>query len=358
MVRQHQVLVVDDSAFMRKLITDLIASDPDFTVIGAAKNGREAVDMTLRLKPDVITMDVEMPVMDGIQALQEIMSKCPTPVVILSSHTDEGDMLTFEALEKGAIDFVKKPSGTISVDLYKVKEVLLEKLHAALSARILPKRSEVPAVNRSSRSVGPEAPPETKGKPAKIFRHLVAIGTSTGGPKALQRILPTLPRNFPAPILIVQHMPPNFTRSLAQRLDAMSQIRVVEAEHEMKVEAGTAYIAPGDWHMVLHRRRSQYVIHLHQDALRNGHRPSVDVLFDSLAEYSELERHLVILTGMGGDGAHAMKRLYDSGVRSTIAESEETCVVFGMPKVAIELQAVRHILPLDEIPPKLMELVR
>jgi len=351
---RHKVLVVDDSAFMRKLITDMIAEDPEFEIVDSARNGQEAVDKTIRLRPDVITMDVEMPVKNGIDALREIMTICPTPVIMLSSLTDAGNELTIRALEIGAVDFVKKPSGSISVDLYKVKDRLMEKLRVALQAKLQP-RQEV----QTGSLAMPIAPPLVKAERSGQFRHLVAIGTSTGGPKALQRVLPALPKHFPAPILIVQHMPPNFTRSLAGRLDVLSQIRVVEAEQDMPVESGTAYIAPGGWHMGLHRTPGhQYLIRLSQDEPRNGHRPSVDYLFESLYERTELMRHLVLMTGMGGDGAHAMKHLRDSGVQTTIAEAEETCVVFGMPKVAIELQAASDVLPLHEIPRKLIEVVR
>lgn len=349
---RHKVLVVDDSAFMRKLITDLISEDPAFEIAGTAKNGREAVDKTLLLRPDVITMDIQMPIMDGISALQEIMAKCPTPVIMLSGLTNDDDRETIVALEHGAVDFIRKPSGDISVDLYKVKELLHQKLYIALHAKLAHK----PSIARVSQAQSLSLPSSTSGK---RFKHLVAIGTSTGGPKALQRVLPNLPGNFPAPILIVQHMPANFTRSLAQRLDVLSQIRVVEAEQHMPIEAATAYIAPGDFHMKLVRRgKDEYLIKLTQEAPQNGHRPSVDVTFDSLLPFDELTRHLVIMTGMGSDGARAMKRLVDAGVKSTIAESEETCVVYGMPKVAVELQAAKHILPLDDIPQKLTEIVR
>jgi len=354
MVR-HKVLVVDDSAFMRKLITELISEDAEFEVVDTAKNGLEAVKKTELLKPDVITMDVEMPVMSGIEALTAIMSKCPTPVIMLSSLTAEGDVQTILALERGAVDFLKKPSGSISVDLYKVKEVLLEKLRIALSAK-LAKRKEA-----GSNPLALAHHPPVKGNMghSNSFRHLVAIGTSTGGPRALQTVVPALPSDYPAPILIVQHMPPNFTKSLAQRLDHISNIRVLEAEHGMAVERGTAYIAPGDWHMRLNRKSSSsYVIQLTKDDPRHGHRPSVDAMFESLYERDELTRHLVIMTGMGGDGARAMKKLRESGVESTIAEAEETCVVYGMPKVAIDLQAAAHILPLHKIPEKLIEIVR
>lgn len=190
------------------------------------------------------------------------------------------------------------------------------------------------------------------------FTDIVAIGTSTGGPKALKAVLEKIPRNFPAPIVIVQHMPPNFTKSLAQRLDSLSQLRVVEAEEGMKLLPGTAYIAPGGFHMNVVYGSDGYKITLNSQQQRNGHRPSVEVLYESLLPLSSLKRHIVLLTGMGSDGARAMKRLYEAGVTSTIAESEETCVVYGMPRSAIELHCVSHVLPLQEIGPKLVQVVK
>ncbi len=352
-----KVLVVDDSAFMRKLISDLITQDETFEIIATARNGKEAVDKTLELKPDVITLDVEMPIMNGIEALEQIMKQQPTPVVMLSSLTAEGASETIRALELGAIDFVRKPSGSISMDLHHVQEQLIHKLKTAVQTKISAyKKLGMLAKQRPSHM-------KPKVKPAATvqqdtFNQLVAIGTSTGGPRALQQVITQLPADFPAPILIVQHMPPNFTKSLAQRLDSLSEITVVEAEDNQILKAGTAYIAPGGWHMKLSLNRDQrYHIMLTKEELRSGHRPSVDMLYESLLPFEQLKRHLVIMTGMGSDGAKAMKRLYDSGVDSTIAESEETCIVFGMPRSAIELKAVKHVLPLYGIADKLIEVV-
>lgn len=190
------------------------------------------------------------------------------------------------------------------------------------------------------------------------FRHIVAIGTSTGGPKALQQLITKLPESFLAPILIVQHMPPKFTKSLALRLDSLSKIRVVEAEDESIVTSGTAYIAPGGWHMMLVKKGANYQIRLSNEEMRSGHRPSVDTLFESLIPYHELERHIVIMTGMGSDGAKGMNLLIKAGVKSTIVEAEESCVVYGMPRATLELNQVDYVLPLEEISRKLIELVQ
>lgn len=355
-----QVLIVDDSAFMRKIITDLISGDPHFKVVGTAKNGKEAVEKACQLKPDVITMDVEMPEMNGLEALQRIMIACPTPVIMLSSLTFEGAAETLRALEIGAIDFVQKPSGSISLDLHKVREQLLDKLRIAVRARLAPLSSSERTVRVPARPQ-PEVqqkpmhrfPPTTKG----AFEHLVAIGTSTGGPRALQLVLSHIPANFPAPILVVQHMPPKFTKSLADRLDSLCAISVVEAEDDMRVEPATAYIAPGGYHMTL-TDSSGYRLKLHQDDPRGGHRPSVDVLFESLVAYRNLKRHIVLMTGMGSDGARGMRSLKDAGAVTTIAESEQTCVVYGMPRSAVELQGADTIVPNFEIADQLVRAVQ
>jgi two-component system chemotaxis response regulator CheB len=356
-VSPYKVMIVDDSAFMRAIISDLINEDPLFTVIYAAKNGKEAVDKVMELKPDIVTMDVEMPEMNGLQAVQSIMETHPTPIIMLSNLTDTGAKETILALEYGAVDFVTKPSGSISLDLYKVKQSLMEKLRIA--------------VNTPVRHLHPIRPSGLNSTPKKKeqrnflsnllsnrFEHLVAIGSSTGGPRALQYIVSRLPRYFPAPIFIVQHMPARFTKTLADRLDSVSEIRVVEAEDGSPVTTGTAYIAPGDWQMKLIKQgAADYRIRLSAEEPRNGHRPSVDVLYESLLPLNELKKHLVILTGMGNDGAQGMKILKQAGAQSTIAEAEQSCVVYGMPKAAIQLNVVDQVLPLPSIPTRLFDLI-
>jgi two-component system chemotaxis response regulator CheB len=359
-VQQYKVLVVDDSAFMRKIVSDFIAEDGRFVVVDTAKNGREAVDKVKALSPDAVTMDVEMPEMNGLEALEIIMREHPTPVLMLSSLTFAGAAETIRALELGAVDFVAKPSGAISLDLFNVKKEIIDKLTIAVQSKtrnlrlaaVEPKPVKPPL---KARDVSAKV---ARGSPPGTFRDVVAIGTSTGGPKALQYVLSHIPENFPAPLLIVQHMPPKFTRYLAQRLDGSSPVHVVEAEHGQVVEAGTAYIAPGGLHMTLAKGGSgEYTIRLSEEEPRSGHRPSVDVLYESLLAFHELKRHFVLMTGMGSDGAKGMKALREAGAETTIAEAEETCVVFGMPKAAIKLQAVQHILPLYEIPGKLTEIL-
>lgn len=354
------VLVVDDSIFMRKIISDFISEDPGLRVAGTAKNGREAIEMVKKLNPHAVTMDIEMPEMNGLDALRTIMREHPVPVIMLSSLTQDGASETIRALELGAFDFVGKPSGSISLDLYKVKHNLLEKLKVAVRTRMkgiqAPARPAAPSLQAAKPAVKLER--KTTMPPGGRFEHLVAIGTSTGGPRALHQVLSQIPDGFGAPVLIVQHMPPNFTKSLAQRLDSSSCLRVVEAEAGMVLECGTAYVAPGGFHMTAARNgANSYKIHLSKEDHRNGHRPSVDVLFESLLPLRELKRHIVIMTGMGSDGSKGMMALKQSGAMTTIAEAEQTCVVYGMPRAAVELGCVTHVLPQHQIAGRLIQAV-
>lgn len=384
----YRVLVVDDSAFMRKIICDLIEQDKQFTVAATAKTGAEALLALRQHKPDVITMDLEMPEMNGLEALQQIMKIRPTPVIMLSGISEDGTRETIKALQLGAFDFIRKPSTTVSAQ--EVGQSLLEKMNAAVLAAMKPSPSVKPTTKRVSppgqadevkprpvtdprrpKPTGTVAPKDVKPRPPVVappparspiqpvarpslphvgeFSDIVAVGTSTGGPRALHQLIADLPAHFPAPVLVVQHMPPKFTRSLAQRLDSFSKLRVVEAEQGQQVKAGMVYIAPGGHHMQLAERGGQFYLQLSDDPPRNGHRPSVDVLFESLLSYPRLRRHTVIMTGMGSDGAKAMKQLVEQGIPTAVAEAEETCVVFGMPRSAIECGAAHTVLPLQEI---------
>lgn len=356
----YKVLIVDDSAFMRKIISDLIMEDLQFEVIGTARNGLEAVEMTRALRPDVVTMDVAMPIMNGLEALQIIMNDTPIPVIMLSSMTGVGTQETIRALELGAVDFIRKPSGSISLDLHIVKEHILDKLKIAVQAKVQSIRSKLERSSVSVKEMSHLSNGVLKEMEDKVipFDHVVAIGTSTGGPRALQAVLSGLPQDFAAPVLIVQHMPPNFTKSLAIRLDTYCSLHVVEAEDGLRVSAGTVYIAPGGWHMSMIRQSDQFIIKLNKEEPRAGHRPSVDVLFESLIPLKEFKRHIIIMTGMGSDGAKSLKKLKESGANTTIAESEETCIVFGMPRAAIEFGGVDYILKQQEISNKLIELVQ
>lgn len=345
---KKSVLIVEDSAFMRQFISNLLGSDPDLEVIGTAKNGKEGVELANKLKPDVITMDVEMPILDGISAVKQIMEQNPIPVVMLSSLTHEGAEATIRALEAGAIDFVAKPSGAISLDLAKVKDELLMKVKSATNAKarkVTPFTRILPPVEKRDYS-------NFTGNITKI----IAIGTSTGGPKALQEVLPLFPKSIPAAILIVQHMPKGFTKSLAERLNSLSQVTVKEAEDGDILFPGLALIAPGDKHMVLKEGSGgKYSVQLTDEAPMSGHRPSVDMMFKSVAK-SKLQKYAAILTGMGADGAQGILEIKQNGGK-TVAQDEESCVVFGMPKVAIEKGAIDRVVPINHVSMELMKMI-
>lgn len=496
---KYRVLVVDDSRFMRQVLCDIVNRDEMFTVAGTAADGEEAVRLVMELQPDIVTLDMEMPRMNGLEALQVIMSTRPVPVIMLSAVTDNGARDTIKALQYGAFDFVRKPDRTLQLDIGEVGKYLTDKLRTAAesirtgSLRILPAIEDqaaspsltptptepvapatpskvqpaeadrvqdgerddghapnappappaAPAVGRKSATtpspsaaerklprsatarllsgsagrVVPKAgpapparlkPPDTKesaksnvrasgirsgsaspsvprssgfvrrtsvppepaetpaspahrsaAKPRVDFDQIVAIGTSTGGPRALHEVLTKLPENFEAPVLVVQHMPPKFTHSLAQRLNTFCAIRVCEAKQDERIEAATAYIAPGGKHMKLVRdENGSYRISLTTEGPRSGHMPSVDVLFESLVGHKGLQRHAVLMTGMGSDGAKGMKALKEDGATTLTAESEETCVVYGMPRSAVELGAVTRVLPLQQIGPAIVREVR
>lgn len=356
-----KVLVVDDSLFMRKIITKILEKDREIIVVGTAKNGKEAVELNKKLKPDVITLDVEMPVMNGLEALKEIMTENPTKVLMLSSLTTEGAKETIESLENGAFDFLQKPDGkSISLNIEKIGDELIELVKEAknVNLNILKRKAPVrrtPVERKSSFSdkLFKKAYQEIGRESAD---KLVSIGISTGGPKALQTILPNIPKDINAAILIVQHMPPKFTKSLADRLNELCQIEVREAKHGDKLEKGVALIAPGDQHMVIAKNKK--IIELNKSDTRQGHRPSVDVMYDSVFDnYKPKDVVAVIMTGMGKDGAEGIKKLNGAGSR-TIAQSKETCVVYGMPRVAIELGGVDHITDLEEIPNQILKCLK
>lgn len=361
---RKKALVVDDSAFMRKLVSDFLSGHPEIEVIGTARNGKEAVEKVISLKPDVVTMDIEMPIMNGLEALKEIMAYHPVPVVMLSSTTKIGAENTMLAMEYGAIDFVAKPGGAISLNLHEVKEEILGKVIAAAEV-------EMSKLTRkaTNRRLNEPTPKETTNylvgttsndreqsinvsriNSKKTNKTFVIIGTSTGGPRALQEVLTSLPASIPTPILIVQHMPPGFTKSLADRLDGLCDIHVKEAEGDELLENGTAYIAPGGKHLKIKKIGMNYFAQL--DAVevpRMGHRPSVDVLLESAAKSNELNYLTVIMTGMGYDGRSGMELLRGSGRTITIAESAKSSVVYGMPKAIKEAGLADQVADLENI---------
>ncbi|MDR7315975.1 chemotaxis response regulator protein-glutamate methylesterase [Brevibacillus nitrificans] len=375
-----RVLVTDDSAFMRKVITDILSSDPEIEVIDRARNGLECIEKCKQLNPDVLTLDIEMPVMNGLDALKSLMSEHPLPIVMLSSLTREGAEATIEALELGAFDFVTKPSGPISLDIHKVGDRLIERVKAASMAkgrwkRAVPRPSIFKKLETKPASVQTPPPLSTAtvpivipSTPNEIIKppirknlgtrpRLVALGTSTGGPKALQVVLTAIPADFPAPIAIVQHMPAGFTKSLAQRLNTLSQIRVTEVVDGEILEPGTAYIAPGGYHFEVRHVNGRLQAHLHQEEPRGGHRPSVDTLFESVSRLTNVDKWAIIMTGMGNDGTKGLKMMKELDSVTSIVEDESTCVVYGMPRSAALAGLADHVAPVDKIPELLCKLV-
>ncbi|MBM7552730.1 protein-glutamate methylesterase/protein-glutamine glutaminase [Thalassobacillus pellis] len=340
-----KVMVVDDSAFMRKMISAMLEDDPRIEIAATARNGKDALDKIKVHHPDVITLDVEMPVLDGLSTLQEIMAADPVPVVMLSSQTTAGADSTIKAINLGAVDFLSKPSGAISLNIETIKREFIEKVVMASKANIQPLvRSPL-----LEEDIPLKKPNKSAHKTPR--RKIVAIGTSTGGPRALQEVLTTLPKDFPAPILIVQHMPAGFTQSLARRLDTLSAIKVKEAEDGEWIENSTAYIAPGDYHLTIHNKPGdRLAVKLHQSERVKGHRPSVDVMLESLGSQSAYIPIVVIMTGMGADGTKGLKILKNVYPETTaIIEAKETAVVFGMPNAVIKENLADEIAPVGNI---------
>jgi len=330
-MRKIRVLVVDDSAFMRKALREILESDPDLEVIDTARNGREALEKIASVKPDVVTLDINMPLMDGKTALARIMEENPLPVVIVSSLTREEAPITMELLDMGAFDYVPKPSGTVSLDIHKVADEIVEKVKAAYRFRHrITQRRTFRRELRASRK-------PTERKTAKF---VVAIGISTGGPATLIDILQDCEADRESAYLVVQHMPPQFTPSLAQRLSEYTPINFHHASHGQAILGGYGYLAPGGWHMKITPERR---IKLFKDDSYIYY-PSVDVLFSSVAEVYCPNAIGVLLTGIGRDGAEGLLKMKERGC-ITLAESEETAVVYGMPAAAKELGAALEILP-------------
>ncbi|MEN2994874.1 MAG: chemotaxis response regulator protein-glutamate methylesterase [Thermodesulfovibrio sp.] len=341
-----KVLVVDDSAFMRKAITAMLQEDPEIKVIGTAKDGVEAVQMVQELKPDIVTMDVEMPRMDGITALKEIMNKSPVPVIMVSSLTTEGAKVTLEALELGAVDFIPKNLSELSVNIVKIKEMLIEKIKTIAKRGIVKRKPTARNLETKIETSKIEIPKTRVSTERKVG--IVAIGTSTGGPKALQEIIPKLPKDFPVPVVIAQHMPPNFTKPFAERLDQLSQLSVKEAEEGEVIKPGFVYIAPGRGHMRIKRKGINTFVSISEDKEEFIYRPSVDLLMLSVAECYPGRSLGVILTGMGNDGAKGCKKIKETGGR-VFAQNEESCVVYGMPRAVIEAGIADKVIPLEEM---------
>jgi two-component system chemotaxis response regulator CheB len=336
------VLCVDDSALIRDLLSEIIGSQPDMEVVAVASDPIQARDLIKKHNPDVLTLDVEMPRMDGLDFLERLMRLRPMPVLMISSLTQAGSEITLRALELGALDFVAKPSLGIRRGMQEYTEEIAEKIRAASRSR--PRQ----AVRRK------DAPATRLKAPMLSSEKLLIIGASTGGTEAIRRVLEPLPPSSPA-ILITQHMPGGFTRSFADRLDRLSQVSVKEAEDGERVLPGHAYLAPGDQHLKLSRSGANYVARLDDGPPVNRHRPSVDVLFHSAATHAGRNAIGLLLTGMGRDGAAGLLEMRNAGA-PTIAQDEASCVVFGMPREAIAIGGASEIISLEDIAPRLIEL--
>jgi two-component system chemotaxis response regulator CheB len=347
-----RVLVVDDSAFMRTALARMIASEAGFEVVATASSGTEALDKIASLDPDVVTLDVQMPGMDGLTTLRCIMQKFPRPVLMVSAATEKDAHITFTALSAGAFDYVPKQLSRSSLDIVHIRSDLIAKIRTAALARR--PRTDI-SIRKPPQSVGFQ-PREA---PALVTPSIVAIGISTGGPRALEQILPRFPRDLPIPILIVQHMPAGFTGPFAQRLDAICALAVREATARELVQPGTVYIAPAGLHMRVERRLSdgRVMISLNQDPEDALHIPSVDVLMQSVAALYGNTAMGVIMTGMGADGAEGMKAIHLAG-GLTIGQDEASCIVYGMPRVCAELGILGRIVPLHEIATYIVQISR
>lgn len=337
-----KVLIVDDSAVVRNIFSKELSHDSEIEIVGTAPDPYVARDFIVRLKPDVITLDIEMPRMDGITFLRKLMKHFPIPVIVVSSLTQHGSDLALEALNEGAVEVMCKPGPAYSVGDMSLS--LIEKIKAAAKV----KTADLQKIKSSK----PEG--QKKLSLTKTTNKIIAIGASTGGTQALEFILTSLPANAPA-IAIVQHMPEQFTKSFAKRLNAICKIEVKEAENNDRLLPGRALIAPGNQHMVLRRSGATYYVEVKNGPLVKRQRPSVEVLFDSVAKYAGNNAIGVILTGMGSDGADGLLKMKESGA-STIAQDENSCVVFGMPKEAIKIGAANRVLNILDIPETILEL--
>ncbi|MET0949826.1 MAG: chemotaxis response regulator protein-glutamate methylesterase [Pseudomonas sp.] len=348
--KKINVLLVDDSAVVRQVLLAILSETPDIHVMGAASDPIFAMDKLAREWPDVIVLDVEMPRMDGITFLKKIMSERPTPVVICSSLTQKGAETTLQALAAGAVEIITKPTSGLKNFLLESAAELVSAIRAAaqVNVRNLGKRPAAVQLTPSTRLSADAILPAANGQAmAQTTERIVAMGTSTGGTQALEAVLTALPRVCPG-IVIVQHMPEKFTASFAARLNGLSQIEVREAKNNDRILPGLALIAPGGKHMMVTRSGAYYHVQVIDGPLVNRHRPSVDVLFRSVAKFAGRNATGIIMTGMGDDGARGLKEILDAG-GATVAQDEASCVVFGMPKEAIKLNAAQRIMPLQEI---------
>lgn len=356
-----RVLVVDDSSFMRQALSRMLDRASGVSVVDTAVNGREGVEKACELEPDVVTMDVEMPKMDGITAVQEIMDRAPCPILMVSSLTEEGAETTIEAMEAGAADFISKGQAGSALRIREVENDIIEKVRALSQSRSRlfesdqtseedtssrdassdPSIADSPSSSTVERTAGPGLRPDPS-------LELIVVGVSTGGPLALQHVLPVLPAELPVPVAVTQHMPPEFTSSLAERLDALSALDVVEASNGMVVEAGQVVVAAGGHHLTFERRRGKLVAHTPSEPGDMSHCPSVDVMFGSACDVYGGRVLALVMTGMGKDGLEGTRRIKEAG-GTVFAQDEASCVVYGMPRAVEEAGLTDGVFPLDQL---------
>lgn len=360
--RTVTVIVVDDSAFMRKSLSMMLESDPQIKVVATARDGREGIEKIRKYKPDLATMDIEMPGMDGLTALGIIMKEMPLPVLMISSLTTDGAKATLDAMSLGAVDFIPKELSYVSLDIIRIKEELISKVkHIALSRSLTFRLQRIRAANSGDASVQaalssrPKAAPRISAKRRDL--RAVVLGISTGGPNALMQCIPKLPADFPLGMAVVQHMPPRFTQSMAERINSVSQLTVKEAENGEPLEPGKVLIAPGGQHMMFDHSGNTVVVRITAEPAHSLYKPCADIMMLSAVEVIRGPLLGLIMTGMGKDGLEGLKAIKKNG-GVVVAQDEDSCVVYGMPKAAVDEGIADYVVSLDNIPSTLVQITR
>lgn len=351
-ISKIKAVIIDDSAFMRKSLSIMLEGSGEIEIIGSAKDGLEGYNMVKKLRPDIVTLDIEMPVMDGLTALGKIMADCPTSVLMVSSLTTEGADATIKALELGAVDFIPKELSFVNVNIIKIKDELIRKIKEIVKQNAVKRRLErLKKLSAGGLTPAPAVKPRLGGTSAlpKIGYRAIALGISTGGPFSLQKFVPVLSKKINVPVFIVQHMPPKFTKSLAERLNSLSELEVKEAEDGENIRGGVVYIAPGGFHMGVRKSYSGVVqMMITEEPSNTLHRPSVDHMMSSIVKTYGKQTLGIIMTGMGRDGCEAVKELKEIG-GYCLAQDEDSCVVYGMPKAVVDAGYADVIAPLEKM---------
>ncbi len=357
-----RALIIDDSALIRKLLSDILNEDPDIRVIGTAVNGKDGLEKIWKLRPDVVLLDNVMPVLDGLKTLARIMKECPTPVVIISALGERAEAVTLTAFEYGAVDVIQKPEGILSQSMPEMAEEICGKIRAAAKANLenlecmQNHQSENLKIKEKERKIEKNGPR----KEIAFVRNVLAIGASTGGPRALEKLISSFPADIPAAVLIVQHMPAGFTASLSKRLNLRTALKVKEAQEGDIVEEGTVLVAPGDYHMEIIQKtvngRKKEIVHLSCSPRELGSRPSVNALFRSIAPIYGSKVTSMVLTGMNCDGADGAEEIKKMGGK-VIAEAQSSCVIYGMPREIVRRKLADFVLPLDKMAEEIIKII-